>query len=287
MISIIVSSIDPAKSLDFRRNIAQTIGVDYELFIHDNRETKWGLCKLYNHYAAQSHFDILCFMHEDILFHTSDWGMEVIRFFGSHPQAGVLGFAGSIIKTEYTTGWGSYRDTTREHVIQHFSNGKIRKLYANPNKEDYSPVVLIDGLAMITTKAVWHEHPFDEVIFQRFHSYDLDFSMQVAENYTNYVCHTIDVEHFSNGSYSSEWFTESKKFTTKVQNKLPFCAYPLSPKFIRQCQRFDAYQAVRIQLRHSDMKLDLRSIVKLMNRVDTFPYKFKLIKHIWKAKRRK
>lgn len=56
------------------------------------------------------------------------------------------------------------------------------------------------------------KHPFDEVLFSGFHLYDLDFSMQVAQNYNNYVCHTIKIKHFSGGSYTREWLFESRKF---------------------------------------------------------------------------
>ena len=41
MISIIASSINTEQNILFRKNIEETIGVPYELIIHDNRETKW------------------------------------------------------------------------------------------------------------------------------------------------------------------------------------------------------------------------------------------------------
>ena len=39
MISIIASSINTEQNILFRKNIEETIGVPYELIIHDNRET--------------------------------------------------------------------------------------------------------------------------------------------------------------------------------------------------------------------------------------------------------
>lgn len=283
MISIIVSSINEEQNVAFRRNIEETIGVEYELLIHDNCQTGWGLCQLYNEYAARSRYDILCFFHEDIIFHTQDWGKILVSFFCGHPEAGVVGFAGSTIKTQHITGWGSYRRAKRMHMIQHFPDGRVRELFANPDSEEFSPVVLIDGLALITTKKVWSEHPFDEQLFQGFHLYDLDFTMQVAQHYTNYICHTICVEHFSNGSYTKEWFDESEKFHGKWKDRLPFSVRPYSKQFVRKCQSFDSYQAVRLRLTYTVEDMSLLSIIKQINRVDTFPYKFKLAKYIFRA----
>lgn len=287
MITIIVSSVNDALNREFRRNIQQTIGVEYELLCHDNRQTNWGLCKLYNHYAAQSRYELLCFLHEDLVFHTQNWGRELLRFFDSHPEAGVVGFAGSTIKTEHVSGWGSGIPASREHLIQHFPDGTSATLYDNPNQEEYSAVVPIDGLALITTKQVWSEHPFDEHTFSRFHLYDLDFTMQVAQHYTNYVCHMIDVEHLSNGSFSSEWLIESDKFIAKWRDKLPCYIHPSTPEFIHLCQHYDAYRAVRLRLSYSPEKLSMRQIFNLFLSVNTFPYKFRLIRHIWKAKMRR
>lgn len=281
MISIIVSSVNPEQNKIFRSNIEQTIGVDYELLIHDNRQTGWGLCKLYNHYAARSRYDILCFFHEDIIFHTKGWGEQITAFFASHPKAGVVGFAGSTLQTEHMSGWSGRSNTNRINVTQHFPDGEVRELHVNPFHDDFSPAAPMDGLALISSRKVWSEHPFDEELFRRFHLYDLDFTMQVAQHYTNYVCHTISVEHFSSGSYDQEWFDESEKFVDKWREHLPFSVHPYSRRFINQCRHFDAYKAIRSRLKYAPGSFNTGGgLFKQFISVSTFPYKFKLMRHI-------
>lgn len=98
MISIIVSSINTEQNILFKKNIEGTIGVPYELLIHDNRETKWGLCKIYNHYARISKYDILCFFHEDISFETINWGNIIIDFFNRHQKQALSASPGRPLK---------------------------------------------------------------------------------------------------------------------------------------------------------------------------------------------
>lgn len=122
-----------------------------------------------------------------------------------------------------------------------------------------------------------------EALFRRFHLYDLDFTMQTAQHYTNYVCHTINVEHFSNGSYTREWFVESEKFIDKWRACLPFSVCPYSARYINQCRNFDAYKAIRSRLKYAPGSLSMGEIFKQFAHVDTFPYKFKLIRHVFRA----
>lgn len=283
MISIIVSSINTEQNLLFVKNIERTIGVPYELLIHDNRISKWGLCKLYNHYARISKYDILCFFHEDICFHTLNWGTIISDFFYQTPQAGVVGFAGSTIKTKHISGWGSHKDTCRRNVIQHFRNGDVQDMACNPLREAYSPVVVIDGLALITTKKVWEQCPFDELNFPGFHLYDLDFSMQTAQYYTNYVCHTIQVEHFSSGSYTTEWFDKSQVFHQKWFDKLPLSTISYTELFVKKCEDVCAYQMAKGELKYLWKQHSLNSMIKKHQDLDPLLYKLKLIKYILKA----
>lgn len=286
MISIIVSSIDVEQNILFRKNIEETIGVHYEILIHDNRETKWGLCKIYNHYARYSKYDILCFFHEDILFHTHGWGKLIIQFFQKHPQAGAVGFAGSTIKTKAPSGWHINKETTRINLIQQSSDNKIKKEVINPYNEDFSPVSLIDGLAIITSKKIWQQCPFDENTFSGFHLYDLDFSMQITQCYTNYVCHIISIEHLSPGSYSKEWYKETLKFHDKWEKKLPVYSIPYSKSDLKKYEDLSSYQWTRRLLNNSWEEKRLSSIIKHRLQLKSFnqiKYNFKLVKHLFQC----
>lgn len=283
MISIIVCSVNPEQNKSFQENIKQTIGVPYEILVHDNRKVNWGLCRTYNHYARMSKYDLLCFFHEDILFHTTDWGKIIIDFYRQKPDAGVVGFAGSTVKTQYINGWGSYRGTNRKNLVQYKKNGTPKNAVTNPDNLDFAPVAVLDGLALITTKKVWEKNTFDEKTFSRFHLYDLDFSLQVAQHYTNYVCYKIKIIHLSEGNYTKEWFRESEKFIRKWTHVLPFSITPYPQKFIRKCEEHDQYQMIKVDLHHNQDELSLLSILKKVNEVDSPLYKLRLAKYVSKA----
>ena len=283
MISIIVCSIHPEQNKSFQENIRQTIGVPYEILVHDNREVNWGLCKTYNQYARLSKYDILCFFHEDILFQSTDWGKVLVDFYQQKPDAGVIGFAGATIKTPYINGWGSYRESTRKNLIQQYKDGTQKSFIINPQNEKFAPVVTLDGLALIATKKVWEENHFDENNFRRFHLYDLDFTLQVAQHHTNYVCYGIKIAHLSEGSCSKEWFKESQKFIHKWRHALPFAVTPYPSEFIRKCEKYDLYQMIKLDLRHNWDELSFWAIIRKLFEADSLLYKLKLIKYVTKA----
>ena len=61
MVSIIICSVSPHLLKDLQQNIAQTIGVEYEIIAIDNREKHWPIAKVYNYGAQQSiHICFLC-----------------------------------------------------------------------------------------------------------------------------------------------------------------------------------------------------------------------------------
>ena len=76
MLSIIVSSYQPENFSALEKNIAETCGVDYELIKIDNPGIM-GIPKAYNKGAKKARFENLLFLHEDVLFHTQNWGENV------------------------------------------------------------------------------------------------------------------------------------------------------------------------------------------------------------------
>lgn len=228
MFSIICCSVHPEAAAALERNIAATIGVPFEFIAFDNRELGYGLCKVYNHCAAQAKYDYLCFAHEDICFATQGWG-ELITNQLCLPNTGVVGFAGSILKLRRLTGWNTCGCDLRANYVQHMRGGRHPRR-VNPDRVDFSPVVTLDGLCLFVRRDVWDSVHFDEAAFTGFHCYDLDFSMAVACHYTNYVCHTVLVEHFSEGSFSTEWVGGMKHLHEKWADRLPMTAVPLTSK---------------------------------------------------------
>ena len=77
MLSLIICSRTPKISEELEKNIADTIGCEYELVVIDNSLNKYSIFSAYNEGVKRSIGDILCFMHEDILYKTINWGQQV------------------------------------------------------------------------------------------------------------------------------------------------------------------------------------------------------------------
>lgn len=76
IISIIISSYQPNYFLALEKNIAETIGIPYEIIKIDNPNTM-GICEAYNKGASKAQFENLLFIYEDILFQTKYWGRVI------------------------------------------------------------------------------------------------------------------------------------------------------------------------------------------------------------------
>ena len=105
MLSIIICSISPERLQAVKRNIQHSIGVEHEFIIIDNREKKWPIAKAYNYGAYAAKYPYLFFVHEDVKFHSQNWG-GVIENKLREPDCGVIGFAGSKVKLKSYSGWG-------------------------------------------------------------------------------------------------------------------------------------------------------------------------------------
>lgn len=226
MYTIICCSVDPEAAAALERNVARTIGVPFEFIAFDNRSRGWGLCKVYNECAARARYDLLCFIHEDVRFLTEGWGGKLAPQLRA-PETGVVGFAGSVLKLRRMTGWDTCGRDVRANYVQHM-RGRRHPRRIGPPGADYSPVVTLDGLCLLTRREVWRQSPFDERTFPGFHCYDLDFSLAAAVRHTNYVCRTVLVEHFSEGSFSRAWVQGMEALHTKWASHLPMCAEPLT-----------------------------------------------------------
>ena len=93
MLSIIICSKHKVLPASFLGNIDQTVGVAYEIVCIDNSENKYSIFSAYNLGVARSQYPFLCLVHEDVYFHTENWGNKVIKHL-SEPKTGIVGIAG-------------------------------------------------------------------------------------------------------------------------------------------------------------------------------------------------
>ena len=224
MISIIICSANPTLLDQIKENIAETIGCGYELIVIKNANEFDGLCGSYNYGISLSIGEILCFCHEDIIFHTKDWGKKVAEIFEYDKKVKLLGVAGSTYKSFSPSGWDIDWELFRINLIQgyKFSNSISKHIYNNPDNSKYSKVACLDGLWFCTTKEIAETTKFDNLLFHNFHCYDIDFSLSVLKaGWELVVTYEILIEHFSEGKYSNSWIEDTLKLHEKWRPFLP------------------------------------------------------------------
>jgi hypothetical protein len=224
MISVIICSIDKVLAQQVQKNIADTIGVVWELIIIENTASPKSLTHVYNSGAAKAQYDIICFVHEDVLFQTQNWGVKLAEHFKNDNSIGLIGIAGSKYKSKTPSGWFTGIAEIECCNITHVDDkGNHQRIYSNPLPGSLmQEVKVLDGVLLVCSKKVWEAVKFDDVLLKDFHLYDLDFSFRVAEKYKVIVSFEIDLVHLTQGgSFGNKWVEYTLLWHNKMQSKLP------------------------------------------------------------------
>lgn len=252
MFSIIICSINPHKLARLETNIGDTIGCQYEILAYDNRSYKTPIAKVYNRGINNAKYQYIAFVHEDILFRTKGWG-RILSNKLSEPNCGLIGFAGSKVKTDFPTGW----DQGENFNVYHYYDGDI---LAQKNIDgDFSNVLILDGFALFASKAHCMEIPFDENLLTDFHCYDIDISICFGRHYSNFVCSAIDVVHYSSGKYNRNWVETTIKMYYMKWKKI---GLPLTVDNVR-LMKADTNKAADIFLFRSLRATDLPCTIQI------------------------
>lgn len=257
MISLIICSRDATVLQAVSVNVDATIGVPYELIAIDNSQGQYGICSAYNLGASQAKHELLCFMHEDICFHTSNWGAIVAATL-EDLSVGVLGVAGGIYQANAPTSWiGAGKSCIRMNVLHSPIKGSAKLDYHNPNAEMVAPVAVVDGLWMCCRKEVWKAFPFDEKSFPHFHFYDVDFCTKIFTKYKILVTFQVLIEHFSTGTFEKQWTENALKYYKIRKNYLPFGIGKISGSEAKNIDLKAFQQAMHKLISHKAHLLDI------------------------------
>lgn len=226
MLSLIVCCRNESISKELFANVKDSCECDLEWIIIDNSRNDYTIFSAYNEGVNRSHGDILCFMHDDVLFRSKGWGKIVQTLFCENPQLGLLGVIGSCFLPSYPAQWGLY-NTGIGHVIQgnvvnnHYETFIDGRMIA----EKWHEAVSVDGLCFFIKKSMFEDNcflHFDEQLYRGFHCYDLDICMQVlASGFKVGVVGGVDIEHKSIGNANSEYWRNLGIFVNKWKNMLP------------------------------------------------------------------
>lgn len=256
-ISIIVCYRDPKRCEKLRSSVAATVGVEFEFIAFDNRVEKWGLCKVYNYCAKKAAYPYLCFVHEDVVITTNNWGGALIEFCRSTPDCGVVGVAGGTAVLKNFMAWNDGWPDNEVRYRLWDPNGKIcpdgtlEFRNYNPDNADFKEVVTLDGCFLFVAQDIYAEKPFDEDIFTGFHFYDADFTFGIALTKKNYVYYKIDIHHYSSGTQNKDFCQSVRKFQIKWKDALPFTVgngrarvwreLSIASEYIGKCWRTGAF----------------------------------------------
>ncbi|MFV5692439.1 glycosyltransferase [Flavobacterium sp. LT1R49] len=218
MISIIICSRTQIISNYLFENIKNTIGCEYELIVIDNSENQYSIFEAYNMGIEQSIGKHLCFIHDDLLIHTIGWGYIINRIFKENNNLGLIGVAGSKLKTKMPSGyWNCPSEFKEINIIQHLENGKVEKWIYGFKNGTISEVVAIDGVFMVMKKEF---NLFFNEKLKGFHNYDLNISFECKKKgFKIFVTNEVLIEHYSNGEINNSWY-ESTYEVHKIYNRL-------------------------------------------------------------------
>ncbi len=288
MITIIVSTYRPDYLKSLEINIQDTINCEYELIAINSQRTKKGICGIYNEGAANAKYDVLCFVHEDVLFKTNNWG-NIISKILEEDKIGLIGVAGGLIKTKAPgpTWWSPMKNSTRLNIVQYYSSGERRHLIENPENEKLSQVAVVDGVFMACRKEVWRQYPFDDRVLKGFHFYDLDFSLTIGGKYRVLVTYDILLEHFSEGKNDKIWSEQADIIHKKWNNYLPRFYGNVSNHDLRKVEsEMEDYYLNKLFENKCSIALQLKYVIRrFLNNPSDFKtniYHFKKIFHFHK-----
>lgn len=220
MISLIICSRNSDIPQSLKENIAETIGLEYELIVIDNSKSKYSIFQAYNIGVKRANYPYLCFMHEDILYYTKDWGKIVVGHFEDE-KVGCIGVIGSHCLPETLAYWDNMKPYLSGVVPS--VNGITHSFERYREGKTEIPVVTVDGMWFCIKKSSFEIIQFDESLYSGFHFYDMDISMQVSQMLKKQVLVVFDIliGHYSYASINPLFLRNMNLFYDKWKSKLP------------------------------------------------------------------
>lgn len=222
MLSIIICSRKKEIDSNLFENIKKTVGCHYELIVIDNSKNEKSIFEAYNDGISKSIGHFFCFLHDDIIIHTNNWGNILLNLFNKDSHLGLIGVAGTKIKSKMPSAWWDCPHFQKAaNLIQHFSDEKIVTWNYGFEQESNVEVVTIDGVFMAMRK---NELISFDTRMKGFHNYDLNISLEHKKKGLKIiVTNKILIEHFSLGNVNENWM-----FSTLKAHKIYSIYLPIS-----------------------------------------------------------
>lgn len=263
MISVIICSRNSIISSSLNENIGATIGVQYEIITIDNSSNNYSIQLAYNLGLSKSIYPYICFVHEDVLFKTLNWGQQLIDHLNT-PRCGIVGVAGGKIITNVPAQWSNEKSYI--NIIQH-KKGLATPVYLNEPYNSSSlreSAIVVDGVFLSMHKDIFSKIKFDEKL-GGFHGYDYDISIQATvAGYTNFVAYDILLEHFSAGNKDFTYYKSLINVFKKWSEFLPLFTNDVSINSAKNIQQIEQKRLNKLIRRMAKLDFSTNEILSNM-----------------------
>jgi len=246
MLSIIVCSRNKTLLTEFIENVNKTVGVAYEIIDIDNSKNNHSIFSAYNLGFSKCNYPYICFVHEDVLFHTLNWGEKIIAHL-QEPNTGILGLAGSDLVTRIPGSCSG--KTSCVNIIQSDKRGKKasrKNLYPENFNQSKHSTILLDGVLLCLRRGLMEKLEFDEQI-GGFHGYDFDIALQsTIAGYTNYVIYDIELEHFSRGQFDGMYIRNLIAVFKKWEKHLPLIGQSITDEKYNEINKLEEKRLLKL-----------------------------------------
>lgn len=262
MISIIVSSYQAHYYDQLVESIRETIGIDTYEIIQIWNPNLMGITQAYNKGAQKAQYENFLFLHEDVIFHTQNWGQKLMSHL-EKPNVGVIGISGSSYVPTAPSSWTVSEEYQQTNILESTKENPVPR-HTRTTTKTMNRVYGVDGVFLAIKKQDFIIYRFNEEL-KGFHGYDLDLSLRVSKTLQNYTVNDILIEHFSMGNLDKTWFDTNifireklgsdfhqKKPDTEAKAFLNFLVryfqyYPINKKTILFTLKFYPYKSLNIK----------------------------------------
>jgi hypothetical protein len=176
------------------------------------------LCEGYNRGFARSLGEIIIFSHDDIKIVSSDFRTRLLAHLARYDLVGVAGTSCLMLPGWFFSGWPHIHGIVGQRLQ---SDSRIKCDCIGP-WTGTPPIQALDGLFIAATRDACAAIPFDEVTFDGFHFYDLDFSYRAFEAHLKTaIALDILIVHDSYGSLDGTWHRYVERFANKYRGRVP------------------------------------------------------------------
>jgi hypothetical protein len=228
MISIVVCCRKDSDCSNLETSIRATIGLPYELIVVNDSSYGNSIFRALNSGVEQASYEHICFTHDDVQFHTNNWGNIVLNHLKKE-GTGLIGIAGAPTLGNIPSDWSfdvQFKFLRQKKKQKKEPNVEISGVF---NEENSLQVVTLDGVFLCCHKSLFQTLRFDENRFSGFHSYDMDLCLQAHfSGYENRVINDVLIEHASMGNKNKSWIENQLILWRKWSKLLPTSVLPIN-----------------------------------------------------------